>query len=66
MFMYFKTSHVVKSYQDICSWRKSDVSQVEKVDEAKNFKNNYMNAPSDSYEVMTSSLMTATSSNLAM
>ena len=62
-----KLLKLLKSYQDIYSWRKSDVSQVEKVlDEAKNFKNNYINAPSDSYEVITFSLTTATSSHLAM
>ena len=46
MFIYFKTSQVVRSYQDTCSWRKSDVSEVKKVlAVAKNFKKTTLRQP---------------------
>ena len=46
MFIYFKTSQIDRSYQDTCSWRKSDVSEVEKVlAVAKNFKKTTLRHP---------------------
>ena len=51
---------------DAVPWRNSDVSQVEKYLMWLKTSKNYIKAPSDSYEVITFSLTTATSSHLAM